>query len=173
MYLISAYFDEEADRIIRRHIERVADKTGNSFMLDKAVPPHMTISSLEARSADVLIPAFESLAGKIAAGSIQVVSMGQMLPYVFFLSPVLNEYLPEVSETVFEAFADIQDVTVNKFYRPGSWLPHITIAKTLTKEQMKTAFEVMQNGFALFDAGIVRLGLSRVNPHEDVRSMEL
>ncbi len=48
MYLVSAYFDEESDRIIRRHIDRVADKTGNSFMLDNAVPPHMTISSLEA-----------------------------------------------------------------------------------------------------------------------------
>ena len=173
MYLVSAYFDEESDRIIRRHIERVADKTGNSFMLDNAVPPHMTISSLEARSADVLIPAFESLAHKITAGKTQVVSMGQMLPYVFYLTPLLNEYLTEVSETVFEAFADIPDVTVNKFYRPGSWLPHITIAKTLTKEQMRTAFEVMQNGFALFDAGIVRMGLSKVNPHEDVRSMEL
>ncbi len=173
MYLVSAYFDEEADRIIRRHIERIVEKTGNSFMPDNKVPPHMTISSLEARSADVLIPAFEELKGRIKVGEIQVVSMGQMMPYVFYLTPVLNDYLSGMSNTVFDKFSDIPDVTVSKFYRPGSWLPHITIAKTLTKEQMKTAFEVMQNGFAVFDAKIIRLGLSRVNPHEDVRVINL
>ncbi len=173
MYLVSAYFDEEADRIIRRYIERIAEMTGNSFMPDNNVPPHMTISSLEARSADVLIPAFEELNGKIKTGEIQVVSMGQMMPYVFYLTPVLNAYLNGLESTVFDVFSDISDVTVSKFYRPGSWLPHITIAKTLTKEQMKIAFEVMQNGFAVFDAKIIRLGLSRVNPHEDVRVINL
>ncbi len=173
MYLVSAYFDKEADRIIRRHIERIAEKTGNSFMLDNNVPPHMTVSALEARTADVLIPEFEKLNGKIKAGEIQVVSMGQMLPYVFYLTPVLNDYLNGIVNTVYDIFSDIPDVTVSKYYRPGSWLPHITLAKTLTKEQMQTAFEVMQNGFAVFDAKIVRLGLAKVNPHEDVRVIEL
>ena len=99
--------------------------------------------------------------------------MGQMLPYVIYLTPVLNEYINRIINTVYDTFSEIPDVTVSKYYRPGSWLPHITLAKTLTKEQMQTAFEVMQNGFTVFDAKIVRLGLTKVNPHEDVRVIEL
>ena len=69
MYLISAYFDEESDRTIRRYIEKVAEKTGNRFMIDNNVPPHMTISSIEARSVEDLIPAFDSLEGKLVVAT--------------------------------------------------------------------------------------------------------
>lgn len=183
MYLISAYFDEESARTIRRYIEKIAERTGNRFMIDNNVPPHMTISSIEARSVEDLIPAFASLEGKsldgaslegrLKGGQIKIVSTGQLLPYVFYLTPVLNDYLMEMSERIYDAFKDVPDTSISRFYRPGSWLPHITIAKTLSKEQMAAAFEVMQNNFTLFDAKIVRLGLSRVNPHEDVKVMEL
>ena len=193
MYLISAYFDEESARTIRRYIEKITERTGNRFMIDNNVPPHMTISSIEARSVDDLLPAFASLegtshegaslegksldgaslAGRLKGGQIKIVSTGQLLPYVFYLTPVLNEYLMEMSECIYNAFKDVPDTSISRFYRPGSWLPHITIAKTLSKEQMAAAFEVMQNNFTIFDAKIVRLGLSRVNPHEDVKVMEL
>ena len=61
MYLISVYFDDKTNRILQRYINQIAERTGNAFMTEKNVPPHMTISSIEARSVDVLIPAFESL----------------------------------------------------------------------------------------------------------------
>ena len=56
---------------------------------------------------------------------------------------------------------------------PGSWLAHVTLAKTLEKEQMRTALEVMQEDFSPFTAGVVKAGLSKVNPHDDVRSVML
>ena len=40
--------------------------------------------------------------------------------------------------------------------------------KKLDKEQMIKALEVLQDGFAPFDATITELGLAKVNPHEDV-----
>ena len=35
---------------------------------------------------------------------------------------------------------------------------------------MMTALDVMQNEFGPFEARTSRIGLSRVNPHEDVRT---
>ena len=78
MYLISVYFDEQANKNLQRYINMIADKTGNTFMTDNNVPPHMTISSIEARNVDVIVPAFESLKDNINAGSIQFVSVGQL-----------------------------------------------------------------------------------------------
>ena len=59
-------------------------------------------------------------------------------------------------------------IIVSRYYKPMSWLPHITLGKTLTKEQMQMAFSVMQESFVPFEATITEIGLARVNPHSDV-----
>lgn len=78
MYLISVYFDQTTSKTLQRYINRVASKTGNRFMVDNHVLPHMTISAIEAPNIEVLIPAVESLRGKIKAGPVQFVTIGQI-----------------------------------------------------------------------------------------------
>lgn len=168
MYLISVYFDEKANHNLQRYINMLADKTGNTFMTDNHVPPHMTISSIEARSADVIIPAFEALNDQIKSGSIQFVSVGQLLPYVMYVTPVLNEYLLDIQKKVYSVVKDIPDSSISRFYKPYSWLPHVTIGKKLDKEQMMLAFDVMRNNFVPFEAKVTGIGLAKVNPHEDL-----
>ncbi len=73
----------------------------------------------------------------------------------------------ELSGRVYEAVADIDEVTVSRYYKPMSWLPHVTLGKTLDCLQMRTAIEVLQKCFTPFAAQIVSIGLVRVNPHED------
>ncbi|MGN0342346.1 MAG: 2'-5' RNA ligase family protein [Roseburia sp.] len=173
MYLISVYFDEKANSILNRYIKVIAGKTGNTFMTDHHVPPHMTISSIEARSEEVLREPFMSLQGKLEKGNIQFVSMGQLLPYVFYAMPVLNEYLMELSNQIYQSVQDIPETTISRFYRPGSWLPHVTLGKTLTKKQMQEAFCMMQEHFQPFEATVTEIGLAKVNPHEDVIRLKL
>lgn len=206
MYLISVYFDNHANKILQRYIDEVAKATGNTFMIDHKVPPHMTISSIEAKSVDVLKPAFESLAEKLAftrtrtgnssfgnnvqgnfnqsnsnqsnsnlgeSNKIQIVSVGQLLPYVLYATPVLNEMLQDLQEVVYDTFKDIEDTDISRFYQPYSWLPHITLGKKMDKEQMISAVKVMQEKFAPLEAIITKIGLAKVNPHEDVCVFEL
>lgn len=201
MYLISVYFDDHANKILQRYIDEVAKATGNTFMIDHKVPPHMTISSIEAKSVDVLRPAFESLAEKLAftrtragnsslgnnvqgnanqsnsnlgeSNKIQIVSVGQLLPYVLYATPVLNEMLQDLQEVVYDTFKDIEDTDISRFYQPYSWLPHITLGKKMDKEQMISAVKVMQEKFAPLEAIITKIGLTKVNPHEDVCVIEL
>ena len=173
MYLISVYFDEQANKNLQRYINIIADKTGNTFMTDNNVPPHMTISSIEARNVDVIIPAFESLKGNINAGNIQFVSVGQLLPYVIYVMPVLNKYLMDLQNKVYSTVKDIPETSVSRYYKPYSWLPHITLGKKLNKDQLMIAFDVMRNNFVPFDARIMGIGLAKVNPHEDVIRYEL
>ena len=206
MYLISVYFDDHANKILQRYIDEVAKATGNTFMIDHKVPPHMTISSIEAKSVDVLRPAFESLAEKLAfirtrtgnssfgnnvqgnfnqsnsnqsnsnlgeSNKIQIVSVGQLLPSVLYATPVLNEMLQDLQEVVYDTFKDIEDTDISRFYQPYSWLPHITLGKKMDKEQMISAIKVMQEKFAPLEAIITKIGLAKVNPHEDVCVIEL
>lgn len=173
MYLISVYFDEQSDKTLQRYINMVSKITKNTFMTDNNVPPHLTILAIEARGVEVLMPAFESLKGCIGAGSIKFVSVGQLLPYVMYVTPVLNEYLMNAQSKVYDAFKDILDTSVGRFYKPLSWLPHVTIGKKLDKDQMLKAFEVMRDNFVPFDAVVTQIGLAKVNPHEDVMRFRL
>ena len=63
---------------------------------------------------------------------------------------------------VFDEVKSIPECAVSRYYKPMSWLPHITLGKTLTKEQMQMAFSVMQESFVPFEATITEIGLARV-----------
>lgn len=156
MYLISAYFDEKADKIIERYICQIAEKMGNTFMTDNHVPPHLTGFSVESRSGALLIPFVEKLHKYLSQGVIEVVSVGMLLPYVMYLTPILNAYLQNLSQQIFASVSGISEVSVSRFYQPMKWLPHITLEKKLGKEQMQIAFEVMQESFVLFEATILK-----------------
>ena len=108
MYLISAYFDENTNKILKHLQQRISDKTGNDFMIRNNVMPHLTISAIEARNVDVLIPAFEKVCreklqpldekGVVNVNNaINIVSIGQLFPRVIYAAPVLNEYMMNLS----------------------------------------------------------------------------
>jgi len=173
MYLISAYFDDATNRILQGYIDKIAAASGNNFMTQNHVPPHMTISAIEARKAEVLVETFEALQGRTGVGEIQFVSVGQLFPYVIYATPVLNEYLQDLSKIIYDEVKDIPETQVSKYYQPMSWLPHVTLGKTLEKEQMRKAFEVMQENFVPFKAKITEIGLAKVKPHEDLVRFKL
>jgi 2'-5' RNA ligase len=172
MYLISAYFDEATNKQFQGYIDRIAQATGNDFMVAHNVPPHLTLSAIEARSVDVLVPAFEQLEGQVAKGEISILTVGQLMPKVLYVAPYLNRYLQMLEQQIFDSFASIPETTISKYYRPFSWLPHITLAKTLTMEQMLVAVQQMED-FKSIDASIERLGLAKVNPHKDIKTITL
>lgn len=173
MYLISAYFDEQTSKTIERYSKQIAEKTGNTFMIDNHVPPHLTISSIEARNGQMLVEPVKELTKYLKKGDIQFVSVGMLFPYVMYVTPVLNEYLFDMSKQIYDVVSKIPMVSISKYYQPMQWLPHVTLGKTLTKEQMQIAFTIMQDRFAVFDGKIIKIGLAKTNPHEDIFIVDL
>ena len=173
MYLISIYFDEKTTSKMQRYIDLVAEKTGNCFMIDGQVPPHLTLSAFETRNEEAALQALERIAKRLQSGLLTWASVGTFLPYVIFLQPVLNAYLHGMSEVVYEELSIISDVKINAFYQPFGWLPHATIGKTLTKEQMQGAFTILQENFGVFESAVTKIGLARTNPHRDIRVYSL
>ena len=173
MYLISIYFDDVTNKRMQSYIDRVAVATGNSFMLDEKVPPHLTVSAFETRDIEAILPVVQNMFLNLSQGDIRWVSMGQFLPYVVFLSPLLDEYLQGLCEYFYKQLSIIQGVKVHSYYKPFQWFPHATIGKTLTQEQMQKAFEVLQQSFGVFEGKVVEIGLAKTNPHEDLIRIRL
>lgn len=173
MYLVSAYFDDEANRQIEYYMEQIAKKSGNTYMKDMRVPPHMTISGFECSEADMAIQSLERTVSVIKQGKIQWVSVGMFLPYVLYLSPVLNEYLHNLSLQIYQSISTLDKVSVSKYYRPFQWMPHTTVGKKLSKEEMSAGLQVMQKYFVPFFGKIVKIGVAKTNPYQDLAMFHL
>ena len=171
MYLISAYFDENTNKILKHLQQRIADKTGNDFMIRNNVMPHLTISAIEEKVCRGKLQPLEEKS--VANNTINIVSVGQLFPRVIYAAPVLNEYMMKLSISIYNEFATIPETNISKFYQPYSWMPHITLGKCLDKEQMRQAFAVLQDLFMPIDGWIAKIGLSTVNPYREVLSVEL
>ena len=173
MYLVSVYFDDKSNKIISDYINKIAQKTGNTFMTDNHVPPHLTIMSVEAREEEKLTEVMEPLERSLTKGQIQLVSVGVLLPYVLYVTPVLNLYLEDMIEQVHDMVKNIPEVRMSRYYQPMQWLPHITLGKKLSKEQMQEAFAVMQEQFVPMEVTVSEIGLAKTNPHQDLVRIEL
>lgn len=173
MYLVSIYFDEETNKTINRYIQQVAKQTGNTFMLDGHVPPHITISAFESLEQEAVLQVLEQSVKRIRGGELQWVSVGTFLPQVIFLQPVLNRYLHQLQEQVYETIQALGHSKISTMYQPFQWIPHTTIGKTLTREQMQAAFEVLQNSFAPFEGQVIKIGLAKTNPYTEIKNWNL
>ena len=147
MYLISVYFDDKSNKIISNYINKIAQKTGNTFMTDNHVPPHLTIMSVEARE-EKKINRGDGTVGEVPdQRQIQLVSVGVLLPYVLYAAPVLNLYLEDMIEQVHDMVKHIPEVRMSRYYQPMQWLPHITLGKKLSKRTDAGSLLVMQELF--------------------------
>lgn len=173
MYLISVYFDEETNNRIQRYMNLVAEKTGNTSMTEADVPPHITVSAFEMREEEKAVCLLKEKLVRLQSGTLTWASVGAFLPYVIYLAPVLNEYLHGLSCDIYKMLAARDEITISKYYRPFQWIPHTTIGRKLSAEEMRTAFRVMQEQFAVFDGRVTEIGLAKTNPHRDLIRIKL
>ncbi len=173
MYLISIYFDESTNKRIRQHINQVAKASGNTYMIDEKVPVHITLSAIDTRNIEKVEQALEQMIHSLQRGTLQWVSIGAFLPHVLYLQPLQNHYLFELMNSIYDAVSTVEDVTVRKCYQPFCWVPHTTIAKKLSQEEMQAGFEVLQRSFGVFEGTVTRIGLAKTTPYTDIRSWDV
>ena len=173
MYLVSIYFDEKTNRRIQGFINKVAEVSGNHFMLEGKVPPHITVSAFETKEEEKAVELLSQTVKELGKGNLQWASVGQFLPYVIYIMPVLNEYLHNMSVNIYDVLKKEKNIEISPYYRPFQWLPHTTIGKKLSREEMKLAFETLQTSFGMFSGEVVRIGLAKTNPYREIINFEL
>lgn len=173
MYLLSLYFDNETDICLQNLINKVAEKTGNFYMLDKAIPPHITIAEINDGEENLLIQTLDYVIRNWSSDKLDWVSIGSFKPHVLFLQPVLNTYLNELSVSVNKILSEKGLVKEESRYIPFNWLPHTTIARNLSESQMEKAFKVLQTNFVPFSGKVIKAGLAKSNPYHDIYTWEL
>ena len=178
-YLISLYFDNRTNKQIHQYMETVADVTGNDYMIANRVPPHITVSSFEMQempdstSVKLLEQRLAQALQDIAPGEVQWVGCGAFMNTVLYLTPVLNRYLQDIMQSVYSVVSECPNAGVSKYYRPFQWLPHTTISKKLTTEELVKGFDVVQRDFHILQGRITRIGMAIASPYEEIAEWEL
>lgn len=142
-------------------------------MLDVNVPPHITISGFETRRESEVMEQLGKVLSGQGQGTLTWIGVGAFFPNVLYIEPILNEYLHRLSVTVYESIINIEETKLRKCYQPFQWLPHTTIGKKLSEEEMVKAFIALQRSFGMFEGKVTRIGLAKTNPYEDIASWEL
>ncbi|MGL4106827.1 2'-5' RNA ligase family protein [Clostridium sp. LP20] len=168
MYLVSLYFDDKTARKIQGLINKVSVVSGNDFMTNNNVPPHITIAAFQSDEEDKVIELLDKRIKDIDRGEIIWASIGVFKSSVIFLAPVLNEYLHNLSVNIYEGISSVENISISKFYLPFNWMPHTTIGKKLTKEELMLAFQELEKNFTTLSGLVTKIALSKTNPYEDI-----
>lgn len=177
MYLISIYFDEKTEHMMQSYINQVAKVTGNTFMIDGNIPPHITLLAFEAMDEEKTIEILESYVNKYIQRQrkgenerkLFFASIGAFKGQTLYIEPVLNQYLQTMSSELYSLYEMQPDVKFSPYYKPFGWIPHMSVGKHLDEEQMQEAFKVLNKHFAAFDGHITKIGIAKTNPHRDMK----
>ena len=173
MYLVSIYFDEKTEQNMRSFINQVAKVTGNTFMLDGNIPPHITLLGFQGKDETEIIRLLDEGIKDIESDSIYFGSVGEFKGQVIYLQPILSEYLHQLSQKVYHIYKDKEDISFSPFYKPFSWIPHMSIGKHLEEGQLMEAFRYLVKNFVPMEAQVTRIGIAKTNPHRDIKIYEI
>lgn len=172
-YLVSLYFDESSNEKLNKYITQIAKKTENQYMLDKKIPPHLTIGMVECDDEQKAIQIVEGMVKQLKRGLIEAVAIGAFKPHVLYLSILHNGYLNQLSITAND-YLDTYGINhPDSMYKPNNHLAHITLARKLNDEQMLQGFHYLLTHFEPFDIEVKQIGLAKCNPHEDIQIWEV
>lgn len=173
MYLISLYFDDKSDKDILSIMGCIEKKTKNTYITDNKIPPHLTVTGFYSKNEEQVKELFEEFAQGIEADKIELASIAAFNKKSIHIDAVLSRYLHEISVRANEIFTRLDDVKFMPFYMPFGWIPHVTLAKHLTEDEMKEAFAEAIRYFSKKEVIIKRIGLSKTNPYREIKSKGL
>lgn len=167
-YAIVLYFDNTTNKIIGNMIERTAALSGNSYMLDINIPPHVTLGCFFSDEQANLLEKVESFTKNITPFEVTFKSVGAFEPYVLFVSPVKDECLTQLNASLNESLLNDYKPAENANYLPDRWMPHCSLAVRLDAEQFVKAKAIEAEIDFPFTALVTKIALAKCNPYNEV-----
>lgn len=167
-YAIVLYFDDTTNKIIGNIIERASSLSGNNYMLDINIPPHVTLGCFFGDEQVDLHERVESFAKSVTPFEVTFHSIGAFEPYVLFASPVKDEYLTQLNALLHESFLNDYEPAENANYLPDRWMPHCSLAVRLDVEQFAKAKAIESEIDLPFTARVTKITLAKCNPYNEV-----
>ena len=152
----------------------IAAATGNNYMLDNSVPPHLSLGLFHAEEEKEgeMVKLFEQFAEGLKSESVgfslNFNGPDNFADKVIFLSVLRNESLMKLNLDLHQLFLPHFEAGDNRNYLPENWVPHIALAVKLDHQQFEKGFEAAKNFPLPKTAKITSATLARCNPYNEV-----
>ena len=167
-YAIVLYFDDVTNASINEIIKNVAIISGNNYMVEVNIPPHITIGSFLSGDYSELCKGIENIVDHIERGTVKFDSIKAFEPRVMFMSPINDTILEQLNELVHDQFLKNFLPADNDNYLPENWIPHCALAVRLSMEQFEKAMIIKNRiKFPIF-AEIQKIALAKCNPYKEI-----
>ena len=164
-YAVELYFDAHTEEQIRR-VRRLLKQKGISALVSPDTDrPHISLATFTHVPEDRLLSLVRDFAAGLHPIPLQLGGMGTFpdTDNVLFLLPV-----PSVSllrwHGAFSAHLSAAQLTSNRHYLPGNWIPHCTVEMNLPAPLMLQAMENLRTSFQPLQGHISEIGVVRFHP---------
>lgn len=166
-YAAELELDAQAARVAIEAMQRLERKSGLETPHALGVPPHLSLAVWETAEPGALRPRLDAIARELAPPLLRLNSLGLFggASAVLFLAPVPSVELLDFHAAFHRAFADL-DAQCWPYYRPGRWVPHVTLAAGLDASAIGAAAAAVAPAWSPIEAHAVALGLIRFRPVE-------
>lgn len=171
-YAVILRFDEETETKVFRFINDIAKVSENSYMTDTGISPHVSLFIFSKESETGIKSIILEFAKQLNSFIMEFDSIGVFNPNVIFLAPVVTSYLLNVSSDISNKVSKVAD-SLNAYYIPNQWVPHMAIGVKMNEEQLHKAFNALQKEFHPFSGKVMKIALAECEPYREVFCVNL
>ena len=173
-YAVVVYFDKDDDLYISRIMKNICHAGVNPYMLDLCIRPHITLAMFKDTNPQEFSKWLHTYASEIDCFNIKFSSIGAFTtnPSVLFLAPVMEEGFFNLHMRFNVQIKEVAS-TFENYYLPGSWVPHCTLATSLSQNELHLALDVVVDDFKPFAVTVTQIGFVQCNPFKEIITYEI
>lgn len=165
-YAVIVYFDHVSEGNIRRIQSEVSRVTGNTYLSDNRILPHITLTLFSKESFQEILEDLASFAPELRDMSVSLSSIG-----IFNSTPAVVNLLPVVSDELIRIHASLTGILsrhisdFNPYYERSNWVPHCAVAVNIAPDELTGAIETTCRLFTPMTCTFSALSLVECNPY--------
>ena len=174
-YAISLHFPKDAGDIISQTVRNIAEATGNNFIIENKIPPHITIGAFHAAKEDEarLLQLMAEFARTQKAGVVHFSKIDNFKGKVLFLKGEKDSFLAEMNRQLHSFIMSEFESGENGYYLPEIWCPHTTLATRLNQGQFDKAKAVAEKISLPLEAKACEIGFYQCSPFLELKRFVL
>ncbi len=178
-YAVSLHFTPDVNEIILNTMTSISELTGNAFMLENKVPPHVTIGAFhgtketEARLMQIVQEFSRTQKHIIQSGLVRFTEVRNFNGKVLFLKPEKDTFLSTINDELHKVILPEFEAGENGYYVPEIWFPHTTLATRLNQSQFEKAVELAKKISLPLESKIQDIGFYQCSPFLELKRFPL
>ena len=174
-YAVSLHFTPAVNEIITSAVKSIAEVTGNSFIIENKIPPHITIGAFHAAKADEakLIQIVEDFTKTQKAGAVRFKEIENFNGKVLFLKPEKDGFLAQMNAELHNILLPEFEKAENGYYLPEIWFPHTTLATRLNQRQFEKAYKIAESIELPLETEIDEIAVYQCSPFAELKRLSL